>query len=154
MAINHAILLTGHAPKGSALAKMRMAYLRSLRGRGRTIESELRRRDIIDKISRGETRMTYNPEGRYTMYGGFDPMAIVGPYLKFTGNWIQNSLMSSKQQKDELEYLRRLKKMRGGKFEPATDIVDFLAGPIGWIKMGIRKKRQREIDNLKKELNL
>lgn len=41
--------------------------------------------------------------------------------------------------------------INGGKFE-GRDILDFLAGPSGWIAMGIRKKRQREIEQLQRDL--
>lgn len=40
----------------------------------------------------------------------------------------------------------------GGKLE-GRDIVDFLAGPIGWAFMGVRKSREKKIDKLKKQLN-
>lgn len=41
---------------------------------------------------------------------------------------------------------------RGGKLE-GRDVVDFLAGPIGWAFMGVRKSREKKIDKLKKQLN-
>lgn len=47
--------------------------------------------------------------------------------------------------------LLRMKK--GGKFE-LGDVRDFLAGPLGWVRMGMRKSRQNKIDALKNELGL
>lgn len=41
--------------------------------------------------------------------------------------------------------------VKGGKFV-ARDILDFIAGPIGWAFMGVRKKREKQIANLQKEL--
>lgn len=41
---------------------------------------------------------------------------------------------------------------QGGKLE-GRDVVDFLAGPIGWAFMGVRKSREKKIANLKKQLN-
>lgn len=41
--------------------------------------------------------------------------------------------------------------IKGGKFVP-RDILDFIAGPIGWAFMGVRKKREKQIDKLQKEL--
>ena len=41
---------------------------------------------------------------------------------------------------------------QGGKLE-GRDVIDFLAGPIGWAFMGVRKSREKKIDKLKKELN-
>lgn len=41
---------------------------------------------------------------------------------------------------------------QGGKLE-GRDVVDFLAGPIGWALMGVRKSREKKIANLKKQLN-
>ena len=40
------------------------------------------------------------------------------------------------------------KALKGGKFDAKHDIVDFLAGPWGWLKMAERKKRDREIERL------
>ena len=41
---------------------------------------------------------------------------------------------------------------QGGKLE-GRDVIDFLAGPIGWAFMGVRKSREKKIDKLKKQLN-
>lgn len=48
---------------------------------------------------------------------------------------------------------RRNRRLTGGKFDPKRDIVDFLAGPLGWAAMGVRKKRERKIAELQKQLN-
>lgn len=52
---------------------------------------------------------------------------------------------------DSLLQDARKKKIKGGKFDPRRDIIDFLAGPAGWIAMGVRKSREKEIEKLKKQ---
>ena len=73
--------------------------------------------------------------------------------LGFWNNYVNDWQTQRKQQLDEIKRLRELKKQKGGKFE-IQDLRDGLLGPLGWINMGLRKKRQREIDALKNELNL
>jgi len=68
-------------------------------------------------------------------------------WAKYGKNWKKDS----DRDKAELEKLRAAKKARGGKIK-LEDVRDGLMGPIGWIRMGVRKKRQREIAKLKKEL--
>lgn len=41
--------------------------------------------------------------------------------------------------------------VKGGKVT-GRDVLDFFAGPIGWAFMGVRKKREKQIANLQKEL--
>ena len=41
--------------------------------------------------------------------------------------------------------------VKGGKVT-GRDVLDFFAGPIGWAFMGVRKKREKQIDKLQKEL--
>lgn len=64
-------------------------------------------------------------------------------YAKSLGKWIKG------WREEDVAQRRELKRLRGGKIE-GKDVVDFFAGPLGWIKMGIRKKRQKEIDALRK----
>ena len=71
--------------------------------------------------------------------------------IKYWGQYGKSWKNDSDKAKAELNRLRNLKKQRGGKFELA-DLRDGAMGPIGWIRMGIRKKRQKEINKLKKEL--
>lgn len=71
--------------------------------------------------------------------------------IKYWGQYGKSWKHDSDRDKSELKRLRNLKQQRGGKFELA-DLRDGAMGPIGWIRMGIRKKRQREINKLKKEL--
>ena len=71
--------------------------------------------------------------------------------IKYWGQYGKSWKHDSDKAKAELNRLRNLKQQRGGKFELA-DLRDGAMGPIGWIRMGIRKKRQREINKLKKEL--
>lgn len=84
---------------------------------------------------------------------GFNPLGLIGKSLKFWGSYGKSWYDDSKRDKDQLAMLEKLKKQRGGKFE-LKDIRDGLLGPIGWIRMGIRKSRQRKIDALKKELGV
>lgn len=152
-------LLSGRVKKGSLAAKVRMAYLRSLRGKGHGYyfgSEEQKRQRLNDRIRMDENHLWLK---RQPVYGGvkldgLNPLNAAPAYLKFTNGWLTDWIKQTKKQKAELERLKKLKQTRGGKFEPKTDIIDFLAGPLGWIKMGIRKKRQREIEQLKKELNL
>lgn len=54
---------------------------------------------------------------------------------------------------EDLKRLKTLWTAKGGKFE-MQDLRDGFMGPIGWIRMIIRKKQQRELERLRKELNL
>ena len=81
--------------------------------------------------------------------------ALIKTYLTGASTWARSRLQERRQQKDQLEQLRQLvelKKMQGGKFDPKKDIVDFLAGPWGWVAMGMRKKREKEIAKLQQQL--
>lgn len=49
-------------------------------------------------------------------------------------------------------YFEQKNQVKGGKVT-GRDVLDFFAGPIGWAFMGVRKKREKQIDKLKKELN-
>jgi len=83
--------------------------------------------------------------GPRTKKGGSFLTSLIEPYTNFVGNWIKDR----KQYRDEqLRQIAELKKKKGGKFDPKRDIVDFLAGPIGWTMMGLRKKREKEIEAL------
>ena len=148
-------LMSRRVRKGSPEARMKMAYLRSLR------------------------------TGKRRMKGGaFNPFGLITGGLKYWANYGKDWANQSKNDKAELERLRALKKQRGGMYmgprfgpEPVTnpmadpewvkaylahklkggkfelqDLRDGFMGPIGWIRMGVRKRRQREIEQLKKEL--
>ena len=50
-------------------------------------------------------------------------------------------------------YQDKIKQAKGGKFDARRDILDGLAGPIGWILMAIRKRKERENEKLRQKLN-
>lgn len=81
--------------------------------------------------------------------------ALIKAYLTGVSGWAKSRITERQQQKAQLEQLRDLvemKRLTGGKFDPKKDIVDFLAGPWGWLAMGMRKKREKEIAKLQQEL--
>ena len=171
------VTLSGHVRKGSPEAKARMAYLRSLRKtRGGRLPFDypkhIRPRKPLDldkPIDRKENmgdivRQQMQPRWHITDYkapqnwkrkkgGGFNPFATIGKSLQFWGKYGKSWYDDSKRDKETLARLEKLKKQRGGKFE-LRDLRDGLLGPIGWIRMGIRKSRQKKIDALKKELGV
>lgn len=67
---------------------------------------------------------------------------------KHKGKSLKDIIKELKQQNEP----QPLSTYQGGKLE-GRDVIDFLAGPIGWTMMGIRKSREKKIDKLKKELN-
>lgn len=80
--------------------------------------------------------------------------SLANLYKKLVGNWSSGHFNRRNEQLAEIERLKRQiadkKQISGGKFEP-RDLLDFAAGPIGWTMMGLRKKRDREIEKLKRE---
>lgn len=93
-----------------------------------------------------------------TRGSGIAITSAIKPYLNLVGKWKDRIISDRASQKDEIKRLkeeiekRKAAKLSGGKFDARRDIVDFLAGPAGWAVMGLRKKREREIANLQKEL--
>ncbi len=67
---------------------------------------------------------------------------------KYKGKSLMDLIKERKQQNEP----QPLSTYQGGKLE-GRDVVDFLAGPIGWAFMGVRKAREKKIDKLKKQLN-
>ena len=103
---------------------------------------------------------------RKQLKGGMSPllMKLLGSaYLKLVKNWAEGHFSRRKDQNDiiallenkkkelEFEKMQQKQKIKGGKFE-SRDILDGLAGPWGWLMMGLRKRRDRKIENLKKEI--
>lgn len=80
--------------------------------------------------------------------GGGILTTVLPTYLRLTGNFFNDHATTRRNQLAELE---RLRKLRGGKFE-LRDIRDFFAGPIGWAMMGVRKRREKEIEDLQRQL--
>ena len=80
--------------------------------------------------------------------GGGILTTVLPTYLRLTGNFFKDHATTRRNQLAELE---RLRKLRGGKFE-LRDIRDFFAGPIGWAMMGVRKRREKEIEDLQRQL--
>ena len=85
---------------------------------------------------------------------------IASVYSSFVKKWLngwKNEHDEYKREKARLEAIKaqrtKGKGIRGGQFE-TQDLVDGLAGPLGWIKMGLRKKRRKEIAQMKKELGV
>ena len=132
-----AITLTGYGCgrliKGSKQAKAHMAYLRSLR------------KKYGGKIGRGKAKLN-----KY-QGNGFNPFGLIGKSLKYWVNYGKSWKDDKDADNKEIERLKRLKASKGGKFE-LRDLRDGFMGPIGWIRMGLRKKRQREIERLKKDV--
>lgn len=108
--------------KNSLAAKKHMAYVRSFRNRG---------------VKKSATK------------GGSILAHLAPMYLRGVRQWFDDRRQYRDRQLAEIE---KLKKIKGGKFDPQRDIVDILAGPIGWTMMGLRKRREKEIEDLKKSL--
>lgn len=127
-----------------------------------------------------QTRIPKTKSRYYT--GGFEPLSVlfkvaIQQYLNGVKKWGNRVFSDRKTQKEQIADLeRRIKekqqttppepqggkricrrkrnrRLTGGKFDPRRDIVDFLAGPLGWAAMGVRKKRERKIAELQKQLN-
>lgn len=76
--------------------------------------------------------------------------------INSSNNTFPKSFLEDKIRYKDLGMIRKAPRktaanVKGGKFVP-RDILDFVAGPIGWAFMGVRKKREKQIENLKKEL--
>ena len=73
----------------------------------------------------------------------------IGYWFKYGHSWKQDK----KAQEAQLRQLQEMKKNRGGAIN-MEDLRDGLMGPIGWIRMGVRKTRQKKIDKLRNELGV
>ena len=144
--------------KGTKEAKAYMAKLRAMRGKGGCCRGGKKLSEYVGPAMADYLKHNKNVE--YARIGkarlkqmkgnGLLPKII----MKSLGYWkdyFTDWHGSRKNEEQELERLRKLKKARGGKFE-LQDLRDGFLGPIGWIRMARRKKRQREIERLKKEL--
>ena len=157
--------LSTRVRKGSPEAKARMAYLRSLRKTraGESLHHALGfnpppsamgvhpyHQAMIKKMLDRE-RM----KERKKMKGGLGLEQILSYGLKGTLNSIGDWVNTSRSMKDELKRLRELKKAKGGKFtfHDFMKIITTPGGPvIGAIRVGVEKKREKEIEKLRKEL--
>lgn len=90
-------------------------------------------------------RMEQMHLGMYPRHNDFDPIIRKG---KFKGKRLIDVIKEHEQNNPPPP----LSTYQGGKLE-GRDVIDFLAGPIGWAFMGVRKSREKKIDKLKKELN-
>ena len=68
-------------------------------------------------------------------------------YSNLVGDWVNGYKKRKQEQNEEIE---RLKRLRGGTFE-GRDIIDFFAGPVGWVMMGKRKQRDKQIEKLRNQ---
>lgn len=144
----------GKVVKGSEEAKARMAYLRSLRTGKRTPKKRTTGGSILAKL------LPMYKDG-VTKWGSrilSDRASQIGRINELTSQLAKKKGGKAMLSSPALEKLRKqimmkkLRNTRGGKFE-TKDIVDFFAGPIGWAAMGMRKKRERQIADLEKQLN-
>lgn len=118
-------MVKAYQVKGSEAARRRMAYLRSLK----------------KKKSGGRKKK-----------GGSFILPLIRTGLGLSINYYKKKLEDRQKQIDEINRLKQLKKQQGGGFD-SRDIIDGLMGPYGWIAMAMRKKREREIEQLKRELS-
>lgn len=134
------------------LTKRKKEYIKSLKGSGillailKKIYFSLikkwgtdrwkMRQDQVDEIKRLEQKIK-KMEGKGQCCGG-----------KLTGEEARNIL---KRLKSKVEKIKSERRCRGGKFT-GKDAVDIVMGPWGWLALGLRKKREREIQRLKEKL--
>lgn len=132
------------------LTKRKKEYIKSLKGSGilLTILKKIylnlvkkwgmdrwkMRQDQVDEIKRLEEKIK-KMEGKGQCCGGGKVSAIE------VVNRIRTKVNKALEKR----------KYRGGKFT-GKDAVDILAGPWGWLALGMRKKREREIKRLKEKL--
>ena len=137
--------------KGSSEAKKRMAYLRSLRGKKKTKGGKKLRGGKISLLS---LKPYFQQIKRHHLSGGGPITDLVGNSLGYWTNYFGNWHEERKAQKAEIERLKKkrdeMKKKKGG--GTLQDIRDGFMGPVGWAHMIATKKRQREIEKLKKEV--
>ena len=81
--------------------------------------------------------------------------AAIAKGVLYWRDWIKKQLATRSTQKAEIEKLekrlQRAKSLQGGKFN-WDDFKDVLMGPYGWIALGVRRHRQRKINELKKQI--
>ena len=98
----------------------------------------------------------------YIYRGAGNPVgSIIGKSLKYWFDYGKSWHSDRMRQLDTIKMLEALKRQRGGKMRRTRggkfelqDLRDGFMGPIGWIRMGLRKKRARQIERLKQELGL
>lgn len=134
------------------LTKRKKEYIKSLKGSGvlLTILKKIylnlvkkwgkdrwkMRQDQVDEIKRLEEKIK-KMEGKGQCCGG-----------KMNREELLNVI---NRVKTKVNKALEKRKYRGGKFT-GKDAVDILAGPWGWLALGMRKKREREIKRLKEKL--
>lgn len=137
------------------LTKRKKEYIKSLKGSGilLTILKSLyfnlikkwgtdrwkMRQDQVDEIKRLEAKIK-KMEGKGECYGG---------KLKIKNPEAVRALFDRLHTKAKKAVENR--KYRGGKFT-GKDALDIVMGPWGWLALGLRKKREREIKRLKEKL--
>lgn len=150
--------------KGSPEAKARMAYLRSLRKKKKggsligSIASGIGKLTFktwkrwIDELREQKKRIKELEELKKSQGSG-----IVGKYPTLSEQntkllqFLQNSpLINAPPKKPYNPWRIQASASKGGKME-GRDWVDVLAGPWGWLALGMRKKREKEIERLEKE---
>lgn len=132
----------GKLTKGSPQAKIVMAYVRAQRGKK-------------NKSKKGG--MYCGPKSLPPRGWAYDQNVQGGGVLgtlfkKSLGFW--KDYFTNWQQDSDDYYKQKealMKQKNGGSFE-LRDLRDGLLGPVGWVRMGVRKKRQRELEKLKQEL--
>lgn len=75
---------------------------------------------------------------------------------RWANDWIdeaKNANAEIKRLKHKIALRKAMERQRAasGGSRVGRDILDALAGPAGWIRMGIRRKKEKEIRKLKKE---
>lgn len=74
--------------------------------------------------------------------------------LNFWGQFGEDWQKTKDRQLQKIKMLKQLKnELYGGKFE-RMDLIDGFLGPIGWLRMGLRKARDRKIKRLQDEIGL
>lgn len=98
-----------------------------------------------------------HPIGGHGSKKGGSILSLIGKSLGFWKDYAMDWHKDKKHHQEMLDVLNKAKekygKAKGGKFQ-LQDVKDFFLGPPGWFRMGFRKKREREIEALKKELGL
>ena len=63
----------------------------------------------------------------------------------------RNKQIAEKKRLEEKLKMKKERQTSGGKID-TRDIIDGIMGPWGWLAMGLRKKRERDIKKLKDQL--
>lgn len=114
--------------------------------------------EIIDNLGRKESYGGHR-QGKVKAKGGcaackryFASKEKGGSHMMVHPGWLRRRRELELWGEDPKKNPPPLSTYQGGKLE-GRDVVDFLAGPIGWAFMGVRKSREKKIANLKKQLN-